>query len=167
MTISETGKIMDILKAAYPNWSATKNTLILWSQMFVDVPVEVVGAAVKSYIATDLKGFAPSIGQINNIIAQSAEVLTEDEAWVMVRKAIGNGLYGAGEEFEKLPDIVQRVVVSPDQLTAWAMLTEGLDTVVASNFKRAFRAETEKARRDAIVPKNVRELLESVKAITG
>ena len=161
MTTQETGRIMDILKAAYPNWNATKNTALLWAQMFSDDNIAEVAAAVKAFIANDDKGYAPAIGQIKSLITKarySAE-LNEGEAWSLVRKAISNGLYGSSEEYKALPPILQRVVGSPDQLMQWAQLTDGLDTVVASNVQRAYRNELEKQRFTEALPGDVRKVL--------
>ena len=44
--------------------------------------------------------------------------LSEAEAWAMVSKAARNGLYGAREEFEKLPEDVKQAIGTPDQLKA-------------------------------------------------
>lgn len=67
--------------------------------------------------------------------------LNEMAAWEMVQKAIRNSGYHAEEEFEKLPEIVQKSVVSPSQLKEWA-LTENLNVeVVSSNFMRTYRVE--------------------------
>ena len=168
MTIQETGTIMRILKANYPNWGADKDTLLLWSQMFADIPVEAVGAAVKAFIANDDKGFAPVIGQIMQIIVKAnTNDMGEGEAWAKVRKAIGNGIYGSVTEFEALPDILKRVVGSPDQLEQWAMLTDGLDTVVQSQVKRAYRQELEKEQFERSLPTKTRDLLTGIRLLEG
>lgn len=160
MTIQETAKVMDIIKGAYPNWNATRETAIVWAQMFVDDPVERVLAGVKSYIATDTKGFAPVVGQIKQMMNQiESDDMSEQEAWSLIRNAIGNGLYGCYTEYAKLPPILQKVVGSPEQLTEWAMLTDGLDTVVASNVMRSYRAVLERDRLERALPSDVKALL--------
>ena len=160
MTIEETGVVMRILKANYPNWNANKDTLLLWSQMFSEDPVNVVGAAVKAFIAQDEKGFAPVIGQIKSLILKANNNdMGEGEAWSLVRNAISNGLYGSITEYQKLPPILQRVVGSPDQLEQWAMITDGLDTVVQSNVKRAYRQELEKEQFNRSLPSDVKYAL--------
>ena len=160
MTIQETAKVMDIIKGAYPNWNATRETAIVWAQMFVDDPVERVLAGVKSYIATDTKGFAPVVGQIKQMMNQiESDDMSEQEAWSLIRSAIGNGLYGCYTEYAKLPPILQKVVGSPEQLTEWAMLTDGLDTVVASNVMRSYRAVLERDRLERVLPSDVKALL--------
>ena len=163
MTAQETGKIIDILIAAYPNFKPTKQTAILWAQMFVDDPVEMVASGVKAYIATDTTGFAPAIGQIKQLIAKAKaeDAMTEGEAWALIRKAIGNGLYGADAEFKKLPPILQRIVGEADQLTRWAMLTDGLDTVVASNVQRSYRKALEQEQFRQALPSDVKAVLTS------
>lgn len=161
MTLQDTAKVMDIIKGAYPSWNATKNTALVWAQMFVDDPVELVLAAVKSYIASDTKGFAPVVGQIKQIMTDlQVEDMNEQQAWSLVRKAIGNGLYGCYTEYAKLPPILQKVVGSPEQLTEWAMLEQGLDTVVASNVMRSYRAALERERFERALPSDVKMVLE-------
>lgn len=169
MTVQDTGKVMDILKGAYPNWNATKNTAIVWAQMFSDDPVELVLAAVKSYIASDTSGFAPVVGQIKKIMIDlQMDDMNENEAWSLIRRAISNGIYGSVEEYKALPPILQKVVGSPDQLTEWAMLTDGLDTVVASNVMRSYRKELDRQRFERALPGDVRLALGSaVKMIGG
>ena len=79
--------------------------------------------------------------------------MTEYEAWNCVRKAIGNGIYEANEEFEKLPLILQRLVGSPNQISDWAkMSSEVINTVVASNFMRSYSARAENEREYLLFP---------------
>lgn len=161
MTFEETGRIMRAIKAAYPKWEGcNQDTVLLWAQLFADDPVEAVGAAVKTYIASDIKGFPPVIGQIKQLMLKVRDDSpSEQAAWALVRKAISNGLYGSYEEFEKLPPILQKVVGDPSQLERWAMLEDGLDTVVASNVMRSYRTELEKQRFMDAVPADVRNAL--------
>ena len=160
MTIQETAAVFQILKGAYPNWNPNRDTLMAWSALFVDEPAEMVVAGVKAFIASDTKGFAPSIGQIKSIIYTPPDQLSESEAWALVYKAILNGIYGCFVEFEKLPPIIQRVVGDPLRLHDWALLTGGLDTVVASNFMRSYRTELERQRINASLPRNVKLALD-------
>lgn len=169
MTLQDTAKVMDIIKGAYPNWNATRETAIVWAQMFVDDPVERVLAGVKSYIAVDTKGFAPVVGQIKQMMNEiESDDMSEQEAWSLIRKAIGNGLYGCYTEYEKLPPILQKVVGTPEQLTEWAMLEDGLDTVVASNVMRSYRAVLQRDKLERALPSDVKMLLGGgVKMIGG
>ncbi|MCL2816075.1 MAG: replicative helicase loader/inhibitor [Oscillospiraceae bacterium] len=169
MTIKETGLIMDILKAAYPTFYKGQSNADLtgaaklWAVMFSDDNAEIVAMAVKSFIATDAKGFPPAIGMIKNKIAEfvGPEKMTEYEAWNLVKKAVSNGIYGAGEEFAKLPPILQRLVGSADQIHEWArsMTSETLESVVGSNFMRSYRARAEYEREYFLLPCDVKDFI--------
>jgi len=59
---------------------------------------------------------------------------------VLVAGALRNSVYGADDEFRKLPPAVQRTVGSPSQLKEWALMdAETVQSVVASNFQRSFQ----------------------------
>lgn len=140
------------MQAAYPNYKPQDKTVAVnvWSEMLKDCNYEQVSVALKAYIQTDTKGFAPSIGDIREKIQEiftKEDDLNEVSAWAMVWKAICNSGYHAEEEFAKLPPVIQRAVHSPGQLREWALL-ENIDgktiTVLQSDFQRTFRAEQQK-----------------------
>ena len=60
----ETKKILASLTVAYPALADDKAIprVRLWGSMFTDEPYELVSAAVRTYIASDTKGFPPAIG---------------------------------------------------------------------------------------------------------
>ena len=85
-------------------------------------------------------------GAINERILQARELceLTENDAWVLVLRAVSRGIYNSAEEFAKLPEEVQRIVGHPRQLHEWALLDAGeVNTVIASAFRRSWRARKE------------------------
>lgn len=141
-------KILALLQANYPDSfrgmsnDAMQTKINLWAEMFSEEPFEIVAAAAKAYIATDTGGFMPNIGQLKDMLhrMQSGQQMTQMEAWDAVSKALRNSLYGADEEFRKLPPSIQRTVGSPAQLKEWAMMdAETVQSVVASNFQRSFQ----------------------------
>lgn len=137
---------LQILTTAYPNYHPDKaNTVKLWRSAFKNFSDQSVQGAVQKYIYTDTSGFAPVIGQIVDIIfSDGREVMSEVEAWGYVSKALRNSVYGAEEEFEKLPESVKSAIGSPDRLKEWAVLDEKeVQTVVSSNFMRSYRAKTQ------------------------
>lgn len=171
MTYDETIGIMSVLKAAYPAYykGMSKRDAVaavqLWSQMLADEPVEVVAMAVKARITGDARGFPPGIGEIQQEIdrLRFPDRLGEAEAWVRVRRAISNGLYGSQQEFDRLPDEVKGVVGGPEQIRAWAaMESETVDSVVASNFRRAYRAHQEEATRQRMLPPDVKQMAKAL-----
>lgn len=171
MNARETTAILAVIRRAYPSFMAdcktaedTKPVVNLWAEAFADDRPDVVGAAVKAFIVSDEKGFAPSIGQIKGMmrkLRESPDKMTPEQAWSLISKATRNGLYGAKEEFAKLPPLCKRIVGSPAQLHQWAMLdVDTLESVVASNFQRSYATAEEREEFVAALP-------ESVKAVAG
>lgn len=168
MTIQETGTIMDILKIAYPQFYAKQDeneqfkAAQLWATMFAGDDVQIVAAAVQAFIASDIKGFPPSIGIIKDRIHRLTmpEELNDMEAWSLVSKAIRNGTYGSVEEYAKLPPEIQQTLGSHNTLREWAMVpSETVETVIQSNFIKAFRQKKTSAREYEMLPENVKALV--------
>ena len=153
MTREETKNIIRAIVCAYPNYKPENlsDTVNVWAAMLKDYDYRHISIALKAFILQDTKGFAPTIGQLVEYLSDS-HGMTELDAWAMVSKAVKNGLYGAQEEYEKLPEVVQKAVGSPSQLSNWAMMPpDTLHSVVYSNFCRTFRAVMERERQDASV----------------
>ena len=172
MTIEETGKILAVIKKEYPHEfkdfsiQDKRDKVAFWQDMFADDDYSVVGAAIKSYIATDTTGFAPKIGQIKALIRKltQPDEMSEQEAVNLILKAASRSNYGAKEEFEKLPPICQRLVGSPSKLREWAMMEEAtLNSVVASNLMRSYKAIAEREREYQALPSNVKTLIDGVR----
>ena len=173
MTRDDTLDLLSILKAAYPNFyrdmtrKDADHVIDLWSEMFKDEPAELVAIAVKAHIATDKKGFPPHIGAIKDAIVkiQQPDEMTELEAWGLVQKALRNGYYGAKEEFDKLPPVVQRLVGSPNQLREWSQMdSETISSVVASNFQRSYKARAANEREFLALPSDVKQTMTQIAA---
>lgn len=168
MTPAETGKIMDILKTAYPRFYVGPNTpdirktVGLWAEMFRDDDVAIVAAAVKALIESDEKGFPPHIGAVKDkirLLTNSGDP-TEAEAWALVAEAIRNSAYEAKKEFDKLPPNIRRLVGSPNQLRQWSMMeSDTVHSVVASNFQRSYRVIAQREREISKLPPDVKKLI--------
>lgn len=167
MDREETKKIIRIMCASYPNYKPTdiSETIDVWASMLSEYTYEHIAVALKSYIATDTSGFAPSIGDIiqkaNSLVGNGE--LNEIEAWTLVSKAIRNGYYGAEKEFEKLPPTVQKAVGSHEQLRLWATTdNKSIETVVASNFMRTYKTEVKRAEEYARLPEDVKAIMQKI-----
>lgn len=165
MTREETLAIMAVLRGAYPMYyrdmkrSEAESVVALWTEMFKDDDAQVVALAVKAHIANDKKGFPPHIGAIKEAIVKitAPEEMTEAEAWSLVRNALRVHPWDAAAEFEKLPLVLQRLVGKPNQLREWAVIdTKTLESVVASNFQRSYRARAAHERELLSLPGDVR-----------
>lgn len=170
MTYEETLKIFAVLKANYSNFFKNLTRIDaeaqvnLWSEMF-DEPYELVGAAVKAYIATDTDGYPPNVGKIKEYIRKltQSEEMTELEAWTCVQKALRNSLYNSASEFEKLPPIVQRLVGSHNQLREWAMMdSDTVNSVVSSNFQRSYKARAKSEKEYLALPTELKSTIEKL-----
>lgn len=173
MTVEETEKILTLLQVEYPNsFSRLDERMMLakrnlWAKEFQADPFTVVYAAVRMCIRSG-GAFAPNIGEIRQKMATltKEEELPEQAAWAMVSKACSNGIYHFKEEFDKLPEDVQQAVGGAEQIRLWAMMdAETVQSVVASNFMRAYRTQKTRSKELALLPQEVRELLGEVKQI--
>lgn len=172
MNRAETLKILAVIKAAYQNFGIGDTAAItnLWQHIFENMPYTVVNAAVMTFISSDIRGFAPTPGQINSLCSRVTGdgEITESEAVTLILKATRNGTYGATEEFNKLPPICQRIVVNPERLTDWAKLPEDeVNTVIASNLRRAYISQLKKDEEIKYMPEAVKKQLENLKMIGG
>lgn len=170
MTKQDTYQALATLQAFYPEAfrgmtdAAAQLKVTLWQKQFADEPATLVQAAIEAYVSTDKKGFMPVPGQIKEQIAilRDSGGLSEQDAWELVTNALCNSSYGSAEEFVKLPADVQRAVGSPNMLKSWAAVNiSELQTVIASNFKRDYRAIVTQQRDLAKIPEAVKQLAEA------
>lgn len=166
MTRDETIKLLMVIQSAYPNFKPPDKTVAVdtWYTMLKDMDYNVVQMGLRAYITSDTSGFAPSIGQLINTIylTQNPQELNEMEAWVLVSKALRNGYYGAVEEFNKLPPLVQKAVGSPDNLRNWALTdSKSIENVVQSNFMRSYRTVVKREEEIKKMPVDVQALIEN------
>ena len=166
MTKNEVVKLLMTIQTFYPNYQVENKefTINAWYSIIGDCDYKPMEKALRAYITTDTSGFAPSIGQLINKLneVQSPQELNEMEAWLLVSKALRNGTYGAVEEFNKLPPLVQKAVGSPDNLRNWAQTdSESIENVVQSNFMRTYRTVVNRAKEYRKMPKDIQALIES------
>lgn len=166
MTKEQVGKLLITIQAYYPNYNPPDKKIAInaWYVMLAEYPEDLVLQALRACIATNTSGFAPDVGQIMSkiqTISQPQE-LNEMEAWSLVSKALRNGYYGAVEEFNKLPPLVQKAVGSPDNLRNWAQTdSESIENVVQSNFMRTYRTVVNRAKEYQKMPKDIQALIKS------
>ena len=166
MTKNEVIKLSMTIQTFYPNYQVENKefTINAWYAIIGDCDYKPMEKALQAYITTDTSGFAPSIGQLLDKLhaIQNPQELNEMEAWSVVSKALRNGYYGAVEEFNKLPPLVQKAVGSPDNLRNWAQTdSESIENVVQSNFMRTYRTVVNRAKEYQKMPKDIQTLIES------
>lgn len=168
MDRQQTLMILSVLKAAYPNafnglTKADAEAMVtLWTTMFSEESYEEVNAAVGALIATRTVGYSPVIGEVKEQIRKlhSKNEIDENAAWAMVSKACRNGNYHSKEEFDKLPEEVQRAVGSPEQIKQWAAMdAETVQSVIASNFKKSYRVNAQRSAEISKLPPQIRQMV--------
>lgn len=138
MTRDETKKLLAIICSLYPSFhpddmQATINT---WAVVLKEDKFSTIQNNLIAY-SRQKHEFAPTIGQL---IDASGSEPSAEEMWVEVKKAIGNSIYHAQEEFNKLSPRTQRAVGSPNMLEQWAMTDLSvIDTSVAKQFKDGYK----------------------------
>ena len=171
MTYDETLAIMSVLKAAYPNYyrdmkkADAAQIVTVWADMFADDDFTIVAAAVKALIKTRTSTFPPNIGEVTEkiMMIRCPAQMTGMEAWNFVRKAISNGIYGAQQEFDALPEDVRKIVGSASQIREWATMdSDTVNSVVASNFKNAYERRARSDREFAALPSGVRAVIDAL-----
>lgn len=165
MNYNEALQILSVVCEVYPKYADGRNletTADLWQKIFSSDSYKEVEAALFAFISTDEKGFPPAPGAVRamlNKLRMPEGETTEAEAWGMVQKATRNSIYNADKEFAALPEEIQRCVGSPATLREWAIMdSETLNTVVASNFMRSYRARAVQVREMQKLPPAVREV---------
>lgn len=167
MTNEEVKKIIGTMILAYPNYKPDNMSMLieLWKEMLSEYTYQQVAMALKEFIATDTKGYAPSIGQLieKARMISCPEELNEMEAWALVSKALRNGYYGAEEEFKKLPPLIQKAVGQPSQLRHWALTeSSSVENVVQSNFLRTYRSVVNRSNEVSRMPVEIRKMIEDI-----
>lgn len=160
--------LVKAMKAVYtkPEFLPDQDAFNVWYMMLKDLSYEVLTNAVQKHMMTS--PYPPTIADLRSAAAQflpggSATELTELEAWEMVRRAISNSGYHSNEEFEKLPELVQKAVGNPANLREWAMMDiETVNSVEQSHFIRAFRSVVSREKDMQKLSPVMRQLIERV-----
>ena len=168
MTRDEIKQLLMRIQIVYPNWKPQTDLRFVvetWNEYLFEYSYEQMLLALKAFISTDTSGFAPNIGQLieKARMISCPEEMNEMEAWALVSKALRNGYYGAEEEFEKLPPLIQKAVGQPSQLRQWAQTeSNSIENVVQSNFLRTYRSVVNRSNEVARMPVEIRKMIEDI-----
>ena len=175
MTQPEVAKILTLIQAEYPHSFEKLDSrqmalkAELWEKEFAADDSTLVYTAVRMLFESGIR-FAPNIGDIRSKMRMLLEKdeMTEQQAWALVSRATRNSAYNSVQEFEKLPPEVQRAVGSPEQLKAWAIMdADTVESVVASNFMRSFKAISARQKELEQYPEALREMIRNYQIGNG
>lgn len=169
MNRDEVITILGVLKTSYPRFYAgmTKeemyNTIDLWSEMFAHESPHLVVTAVKNLINTFK--FPPTIADVKEEMYKltNQENQSPIEIWNLIKKAIRNSGYYSYEEFQKLPEIAQKFVGSPNQLKEWALDIDFNDGVVKGQFLKQIEILKQREKEDKMMLPEAKTLLQQLK----
>ena len=164
MTRQETAKIIFVMCSVYPKYfhkldnRDMTDMVDAWYMMLEEYDYNAVAASLKAYTLGDSSGFPPTPGQL---VEKLSKARTEHEdavsAWQKVRKALRNGNYGAEEEYEKLPPLVQKALGGASTIRAWSNVpSETLESVQMSQFIRAYNSVCARETEDRKIPDAVK-----------
>ena len=167
MTREQTVELIRVIVSLYPNWKPENltDTVDTWHWALESYDGNAIRAALQIYIKTNNTGFAPSASQLIACMYKPIEneQLSEGEAWELVKRAIQDGNYHAKERFEALPEVVQKAVGSANMIQQWAQTdSDEVNTVVASNFQRAYRIVLQRQSFNQKVPLQISKLVTAV-----
>jgi len=141
--------LVKAMKAVYadPKFIPDGYAFDVWYSLLQDLEYKTASITVQKYMLSNK--FPPAISDIREqyVSITNPKELNEMEAWSRVSRALRNGYYGAEQEFNKLPPLVQKAVGSPSQLRNWSQTSiESIENVIQSNFMRTYRSVVSKER---------------------
>jgi len=164
MTRDETKQLIRVIASIYPNWKPQNisDTVDAWAWALEEFNFKDIQMALKVFQRTSGSAFAPSTAELIAMINKPKELsqLSESEAWAKVRVAIRNGIYGAEDEYRKLPPEIQKAVGGAPMIRQWAMVdSDELDTVISSNFMRSYKTILKREAEKEALPAELKALL--------
>lgn len=169
MTERETRKIIAVMSAtwvaAFSKMTASQidNMVAVWNRQMAEYTYHQVSVGLDVFTATENKGFPPSPGQVIACIKQTeppAITETAMEAWAKLRKGIRNSGYHAKEEFEKLSEISQRAIGSPETMRDLALGPSRNVDIEQNHFIRTYNELKDRKEAYDRLPANVKKLVE-------
>lgn len=167
MNIEEATKICTIIKVAFPNSykdfgkDDAKFMVQLWQMQFDDIPYNHVWMALNRYISSNQSGFPPTIAQIKDIIYKqyAPKQMNEVEAWQTVLEACRRTLDNDGiNYFEKLPPIIQRVLVDEKGLRKIMVYKYDRDAI-EKQFKKDYLEAVQIEKENACLPSVIKKAI--------
>lgn len=143
------------IKSAYPASKILEDnaSMDFWYMMLKDIPYEIAENAVMEHICTNI--YPPNIAEIRKLCVERCQrpVLSFDEAWGVVQKAIGTyGWYHPQEAFATMDELTLSVVKN----LGWSKLCQSENpTADRANFREAYEAKAKATQNSNQLPEFV------------
>lgn len=169
MEKSETKKLLEILKTAYPKTyqniteEQARNMLSLYFDMFKEYETEIVVFALKNYIKEN--EYPPTIAglqkQIDLIISDED---TDIELWNTLSAACSRGTRMSAEEFDALPEVIREWAGDVGQIKELALMDSvTFNSVIRGQFLKTIPRLIERQEAKKKLPAEARKILETLK----
>lgn len=165
MTREDVQKLLATTQVFFPNYKVEDKTLAVngWFSMLGEYDSELIQKAFKHYV-TEGHEFAPNPGQLiqtaHNLVSSAvSEYLPEGEAWAKVLKALQKSTYYSEEQFNGLPELVQKALGSPNMLRTMATDDFFNEEVARSNFLKAYREVVNRDREEKTMAADVKAFI--------
>lgn len=169
MTRDEVKELLMTLDVTYANFKLDPTklpfTINSWLLFLEPYSMQDVQIALKTFVNTSNSAFAPTPSELIGLINTPNELaeIEASKAWDMVRKAIGRSTYNSLEEFNKLPENVQRAVGSADMLHYWATNDYFAEGTVMKEFLMNYNTILKRDRTENRLPSEARLKLEQIR----
>lgn len=148
---------MKTMKAVHPAMFLVNETVDIWYQMLKDLNYEDASAALGKHLS--ISPYPPTIADIRRI--QVDDGMNGEQAWALVFKAIENSNYHSQEEFDSLPELIQKAVGSPANLRELALMpTDTVNSVEKSHFLRIYELEKKRKKETDAIPVAIRNRIQ-------
>lgn len=148
MTREETAVIIKVLRTAYPGFYSRfkaadyADVVNLWATCFAGDDPQIVTYAVQNLIQTH-QGYPPEIAdvraKVTEIVQAATGGKTDEDYWLMLKEALSDGVWGAKEQFDKLPAPLKRYCGSASWIRDHARMdADVVDSVIHGQFLKQF-----------------------------
>lgn len=128
MTREEAQKCIKTISVLYPSvykdFAKEDLTMLInyWLVQFANTDGREVWKAIMQH--SNVSKFPPTIADIKEILMEEDDVMSDEEVWMYLLDAGSNGLYGADDEWRKLPEDIRKAV-TPYTITEIAKCEDG------------------------------------------
>lgn len=143
------------IKSAYPASKILEDnaSMDFWYTMLKDIPYEIAENAVMEHICTNV--FPPNIAEIRKLCIERCKtpILSFDDAWGVVRKAMNDyGYYEPEKAFETMDALTLSIVKN----LGWSNLCRSENPEASrANFRMAYEAKSKEAQNSLQLPEFV------------
>jgi hypothetical protein len=157
MTKEEFGKVIAVLRSAYPNAQnfTAKESIDVWYMLLNDLDYQAASSATMKYISNNK--FPPTIADIRQLSLEATAGLIPDwgNGWAQVEYAFSHyGQYQSSEAMESFDDITRQVV---ERLGFINLCVSENKEVDRANFRMIYEQIAKRMQTDMQTPPAVRE----------